>query len=241
MSSSVPTRGEQVCEGRAKKVFATSDETLMIQQFTDDAAAGDGDEGGTIRSKGVCNNRISSVCFEMLEKNGVSTHFVKLLSEREMLVRKLAVFPIEVIVRNVAAGGLCERLGLAEGTVLPFPVVEFYLKDDALHDPLLNRDHIKVLTSVTEGDVKVLGTQAKETNILLKEFFYSKGLTLVDFRLEFGRDSKKRIRLGDEISPDTCRLWDRGTHEKLDKDRFRRDPGKAEEAYQEVLKKVTAA
>ncbi|MFH1538754.1 MAG: phosphoribosylaminoimidazolesuccinocarboxamide synthase [bacterium] len=241
MSPSEPTKGEKVCEGKAKEVFATSDKTLMIQCFKDDATAGDGDKRGTIESKGVCNNKISSICFEMLEKNGVATHFVKMLNEREMLIHKLDIFPIEVVVRNIAAGSLSGRLGLEEGTVLPFPVVEFYLKNDALHDPMINRDHIRVLTSVTEGDVKVLSTQAKEVNVYLKEFFYSKNLVLVDFKLEFGRDSSKKTRLGDEISPDTCRLWDRDTHEKLDKDRFRRDLGKVEEAYREVLKRVSAA
>ena len=235
------TKGNQVYEGKAKKVYSTSDPAFLIQEFKDDATAFDGVKRGTIGSKGICNNRISAICFGMLERHEVPTHFVELLSEREMLIHNLKIFPIEIVVRNVAAGSLCSRLGLKEGLVLPFPIVEFYLKDDKLHDPLINHDHIKILTSVTEGEVKILDSLAKEINHLLKDFFYNCNLILVDFKLEFGCDVSGHIRLGDEISPDTCRLWDRDSHEKLDKDRFRRDLGGVEEAYQEVLRRVSAA
>jgi phosphoribosylaminoimidazole-succinocarboxamide synthase len=165
---------------------------------------------------------------------------MKMLSDRDMLVRKLSILPLEVVCRNIAAGSLAQRLGITEGEVLPFPVVEFYLKDDALHDPLVNQDHIKIVTSVTEGDVKILKIRALEINALLKKFFEEMNVLLVDFKLEFGRDSANEIRLGDEISPDTCRFWDKTTHEKLDKDRFRRDMGGIEDAYQEMLRSVTS-
>ncbi|MEW5945721.1 MAG: phosphoribosylaminoimidazolesuccinocarboxamide synthase [bacterium] len=241
MSTHGTAKGKLLYEGKAKKVYATSDDDRLIQEFKDDATAFDGEKKGTIRSKGVCNNRISSICFQFLERSGVPTHFIEMLGEREMLVRRLNIFPVEVVVRNIAAGSLSKRLGLPEGNALPFSIIEFYLKDDSLHDPLVNLDHIKVLTSVSEGEVKVLETRAKEINVLLKNFFYARNLVLVDFKLEFGKDARNEIRLGDEISPDTCRLWDRDTHEKLDKDRFRRDLGGVEEAYQEVLKRVSSA
>ena len=233
-------KNEMIYEGKAKRVYTTDEPDVFIQEFKDDATAGDGAKRGTIADKGIVNNKISSVCFEMLESNGVHTHFIKMLSDRDMAVRKLTIMPLEVVCRNIAAGSLAKRLGIAEGEILPFPVVEFYLKDDALHDPLVNQDHIKIATSVTEGEVKILRTLALEINELLKKFFEDKNVLLVDFKLEFGRDSEKQIRLGDEISPDTCRLWDKATHEKLDKDRFRRDMGGIEDAYQEMLRRVTA-
>ena len=230
---------ELIYEGKAKKVYTTDQEGVFIQEFKDDATAGDGAKKGTIGDKGICNNKISSVCFQMLEAEGVHTHFIEQLNERDMAVRRLKIMPLEVVCRNIAAGSLSKRLGLPEGEVLPFAVVEFYLKDDALHDPLINQDHIKIATDVTEGEVKVLQAKALEINTLLKKFFEDRDILIVDFKLEFGRDDNNEIRLGDEISPDTCRFWDKNTHEKLDKDRFRRDMGGIEDAYQEVLKRVT--
>ena len=235
------TKGELLYDGKAKKVYATSDTNYFIQEFKDDATAPDDIKKGAIRSKGICNNRISAICFNMLERREVPTLFVELLGEREMLVHKLEIFPIQIVVHNVAAGSLCSRLDLTEGVALPFPLVEFYLKDDKLRDSLINHDHIKILTSVTEGEVKVLGSRAKEINYRLKNFFYERNLILVEFKLEFGKDIFKQVRLGDEISPDTCLLWERDSYEKLDKDRFRRDLRGFEEAYQEVLKRVSAA
>lgn len=231
---------EMIYEGKAKRVYTTDEPNVFIQEFKDDATAGDGAKRGTIADKGIVNNKISTVCFEMLERNGVPTHFIKHLNDRDMLVHKLSILPLEVVCRNIAAGSLSKRLGIPEGEVLPFPVVEFYLKDDALHDPLVNQDHIKIVTSVTEGDVKILKIRALEINALLKKFFEEMNVLLVDFKLEFGRDSANEIRLGDEISPDTCRFWDKTTHEKLDKDRFRRDMGGIEDAYQEMLRRVTS-
>lgn len=233
-------KNEMIYEGKAKRVYTTDEPGVFIQEFKDDATAGDGAKRGTIADKGIVNNKISAVCFEMLERNGVPTHYIRTLSDRDMLVRKLTILPLEVVCRNIAAGSLSKRLGLPEGEVLPFPVVEFYLKDDALHDPLVNQDHIKIATTVTEGEVKILRTLALEINELLKKFFEDMNVLLVDFKLEFGSDAEKRIRLGDEISPDTCRFWDKATHEKLDKDRFRRDMGGIEDAYQEMLRRVTA-
>ncbi|MEW6202817.1 MAG: phosphoribosylaminoimidazolesuccinocarboxamide synthase [bacterium] len=241
MEKTEVTKGQLIYDGKAKKVYATSNPNYFIQEFKDDASVPDDIKTGAVRSKGICNNRISAICFNMLERRGVPTFFVELLGEREMVVRKLEIFPIDIVVRNVAAGSLCSRLDLTEGMALPFPVVEFHLKDDKLRDPLINHDHIKIITSVTEGEVKVLESRAKEINCHLKNFFYERNLILVEFKLEFGKDISKRVRLGDEISPDTCLLWDRDSYEKLDKDRFRRDLRGAEEAYQEVLKRVSAA
>ena len=230
---------ELIYEGKAKRIYTTDQDGQFIQEFTDDATAGDGPQKGAIPSKGVCNNKISSVCFEMLEKEGVATHFVKQLNDRDMLIRRLRILPLEVVCSNVAAGGMSKRLGLPEGEVLPLSVVEFHLKNDALNDPLINHDHIKVCTNVTEGQVKILQIRTLEINVLLKRFFDARDIVLVDFKLEFGLDGSDKILLGNEISPDTCRLWDKATHEKLDKDRFRRDLGGVESAYKEVLRRVT--
>lgn len=224
---------ELVYEGKSKRVYTTVTDGVYIQEFKD------GGDAGEIPGKGACNNKISAAAFSLLEKNGVKTHFLKLSGDGEMEVKRLKILPLEVVCRNIAAGSLSKRLGLPEGETLPFCVVEFYLKNDALHAPLVNRDHIKIITKVTEGEVSVLRAMSLEINSVLNSWFESKDLVLVDVKLEFGVDDAGKIRLGDEISPDTCRLWDKTTHEKLDKDRFRRDLGGAGEDYAEVLRRVS--
>ncbi len=228
---------EKLYEGKAKIVYATEDPSLVIQHFKDDATAFDGKKKGQIKDKGVSNARISAVLFELLEANGIKTHYKKLLSEAEMLTDKLEIILVEVIVRNVAAGSLAKRLGYEEGTPLKHTIVEYYYKNDALGDPILNRDHIQELDLATPEALTRLKEIALEINDVLKPFFEERNLDLVDFKLEFGYRGSE-IVLGDEISPDTCRFWDKETGERLDKDRFRRDLGKVEEAYQEVLKRV---
>lgn len=228
---------EKLYEGKAKIVYATEDPSLVIQHFKDDATAFDGKKKGQIKDKGVSNARISAVLFELLEANGIKTHYKKLLSEAEMLTDKLEIILVEVIVRNVAAGSLAKRIGYEEGTSLKHTIVEYYYKNDALGDPILNRDHIQELDLATPEALTRLKEIALEINDVLKPFFEERNLDLVDFKLEFGYRGSE-IVLGDEISPDTCRFWDKATGERLDKDRFRRDLGKVEEAYQEVLKRV---
>jgi len=228
---------EQIYEGKAKKVFKTDDPRLVIQDFKDDATAFDATKRGTILGKGIVNNRISSYLFQLLESKGIATHFVKALSEREMLVKLVRIVPIEVTIRNIVAGGMAKLLGLDEGRVLKQPVLEYHYKEDALHDPLINDYHILALELATEEELETIKRLSFAINDILKKFFEQKRLILVDFKLEFGRCDGK-IVLADEISPDTCRLWDASTREKLDKDRFRRDLGNVEEAYQEVLRRV---
>ena len=230
-------KGKLIYEGKAKKVYQTDDPDLLIQEFKDDATAFDATKRGTIRGKGVCNNKISARIFELLNSRGIPTHFVKLLSEREMLMKRLEIVPIEVTIRNVVAGGMAKMLGLEEGRKLKSPVLEYHYKDDALHDPLLNEYHIFALGLADEEEMQKICQYSFDINHILLEFFDKLGLKLVDFKLEFGRH-KDEILLGDEISPDTCRLWDKDTDKKLDKDRFRRDLGDIEQAYQEVLKRV---
>lgn len=227
----------QIYEGKAKKVFETSDPDLLIQYFKDDATAFNAQKRGTIVGKGVVNNKMSSILFSLLEKNGVPTHFVKQLSDREMLIKRLNIFPVEVVVRNIIAGSLAKRLGIEEGKGSLFPIVEFYYKNDALGDPMIIEDHIKALGLTTGEQIQTIKNYALKINDVLKRFFDERDIILVDFKLEFGLH-KGQILLGDEIAPDTCRLWDKKTMEKLDKDRFRRDLGKVEEAYQEVLRRV---
>jgi phosphoribosylaminoimidazole-succinocarboxamide synthase len=231
-------RKEQLYEGKAKQVWSTDDPELVIQYFKDDATAFNAQKRGTIASKGVLNNAISERLFALLEAAGVKTHFVERLSEREMLVRKLRIFPIEVVVRNVVAGSLAKRMGREEGEPLPSPVVELYYKDDALGDPMINESHALVFGLATRADLDALSTTSLRVNSILQPFFAERDLTLVDFKLEFGRTADGTILLGDEICPDTCRLWDVKTGERLDKDRFRRDLGRVEEAYQEVYRRV---
>lgn len=230
-------KGRLIYEGKAKKVYETDDRYLLIQEFKDDATAFDATKRGTIAGKGVVNNKISAKLFELLESKGVETHFVKLLSDREMLIKRLEIVPIEVTMRNVVAGGMAKLLGLEEGIILKEPVLEYHYKNDKLHDPLINNYHIISLGFATEGDLRIIRQRSFEINNILRDFFAKRQLDLVDFKLEFGRH-KDKILLGDEISPDTCRLWEHGTKKKLDKDRFRRDLGGIEEAYQEVLKRV---
>ena len=227
----------QLYEGKAKKVFLTDDADLVIQEFKDDATAFNNKKKGTIADKGVVNNAISCKLFTMLEEQGIRTHLVEKLSEREMLCRHLDIIKVEVVARNIAAGSLVKRYGFAEGTVLENPIIEFYLKDDDLDDPLMNESHAVALGVATFEELAVLKKRAEAINALLKQFFAERKLKLVDFKLEFGRH-KGEILLGDEISPDTCRFWDLETNEKMDKDRFRFDLGDVESAYSEVQRRV---
>ncbi len=225
-------------EGKAKKVYSTEDSDLLIQEFKDDATAFNAKKKGTISQKGIVNNKVSSVLFELLESKGVKTHFVKQISERDMLIKKLEIIPVEVTIRNVVAGGMAKLLGLEEGIELKEPVLEYHYKNDSLDDPLINEYHIKALDIATDKELDFIKKRSFEINQVLIGYFNSKGIRLVDFKLEFGRH-KGKVLLGDEISPDTCRFWDMDTNKKLDKDRFRRDLGDVEEAYEEILRRVT--
>ncbi len=231
-------QGDRLYEGKAKIVYATDDPDLFLIHFKDDATAFNGQKRGTIGDKGVLNARISAALFEYLAGHGVVNHFVALTGEREMLVRRLEIVPLEVVVRNVAAGSLAKRLGLAEGTRLDRTVVEFYYKRDDLGDPLVNEYHIRALDLATSEEVAELAAVSLRVNDLLRAYLKPRRLELIDFKLEFGRTRDGRILLGDEISPDTCRFWDTETGERLDKDRFRRDLGGVEEAYQEVWRRI---
>ena len=231
------TRGEQLYEGKAKKVFSTSDPDLVIVSYKDDATAGDGAKKGTIKGKGVINNQMTNVMFQMLEKEGVPTHFVEELSERETLVKKVEIVPLEVIVRNVAAGSFSKRMGVEEGKKLLCPILEFSYKNDALHDPFINDYYALALGLATKEEIDTIAEYAFKVNAFMVEFFKKLNIDLIDFKIEFGRFHGE-ILLADEISPDTCRFWDSTTHEKLDKDRFRRDMGGVEEAYQEIMKRL---
>lgn len=233
-------KGKMLYEGKAKQVFATDDPTLLIQRFKDDATAFDGTKKSTIAGKGVVNNRIASHMFDLLEKRGVPTHFVEQLDDREMLIRALEMVKVEVIMRNVAAGSICRRYGTEEGLVFDEPILELYFKSDPHHDPLMNTEHIIQFQLCTAETLVEMSGMARKINTIMREFFHSIGINLVDFKLEFGL-AGDRVLLGDEISPDTCRFWDLKTGEKLDKDRFRFDLGKVDEAYQEMLARVTSA
>lgn len=230
-------KGNQIYEGKAKIIYETDAPGLLIQYFKDDATAFNAAKKGTIAEKGIMNNKISSKIFEFLETEGIPTHFEKRLSDREMLVKKVNIVPIEVIVRNKAAGSLCRLLGLKEGRILASTVLEFCYKRDDLNDPLINESHIKALDLAEEKEIETIKKYTLRINELLTKFFANLNLELIDFKLEFGRFNGKII-LADEISPDTCRLWEMGTGKKLDKDRFRHDLGNIEEAYQEVLSRV---
>ena len=232
--------GEKLYEGKAKILYATDDAQQVIQYFKDDATAFNAQKRGTIGEKGVVNNKIAAHIFEMLEGLGIKTHFIKLLSDREMLVRKVTILPLEVTMRNIVAGGMAKLLGLEEGIRLKDPVFEYHYKRDDLGDPLITEYHIRALGIATDGDLAFIERQSFAINRILSAFFAERGLELVDFKLEFGKDQGGRILLADEISPDTCRLWEVGTGRKLDKDRFRRDLGDVESAYQEVLRRVLA-
>lgn len=229
---------EMMYEGKAKKVFKTNDEKMVVVHYKDDATAFNGEKKGQISHKGVFNNTITSIIFEMLEKHGVETHFVEKLNDRDQLCRKVEIVPLEVIVRNVAAGSMAKRLGLQEGTELKTTVFEICYKDDSLGDPMINDTHAVAIGAATFEELKTIYAMTDKINELLKEFFMKQNIRLIDFKLEFGRYDG-RILLADEISPDTCRLWDATTNEKLDKDRFRRDLGNVEEAYQEILNRIS--
>ena len=231
---------EQLYEGKAKKVFATDDPELLIVDYKDDATAFNGLKKGTISGKGVINNQMSNRLMALLESKGVPTHYVKELSQRETLVKRVQIVPLEVIVRNIAAGSFSKRYGVEEGVVLDQPTIEFSYKNDALGDPLLNTRHALALKLATEAEIASIEDYSFRTNEILKTFWASCGVTLVDFKLEFGRLPDGTIVLADEISPDTCRLWDSKTGEKLDKDRFRRDMGGVEDAYREIMKRLEA-
>jgi phosphoribosylaminoimidazole-succinocarboxamide synthase len=231
-------RREKLYEGKAKQVWSTDDPNLVIQYFKDDATAFNAQKRGTIAEKGVLNNAISEALFRELERHGIETHFRRRLSDREMLVERLEIVPVELVVRNVIAGSLAQRLGREEGGDLPSPIVELYYKNDALGDPMINQWHVTVMGMATSAELERMVEVALRSNDVLRAYLRERDLILVDFKLEFGRDARGKILLGDEICPDTCRLWDRPTRERLDKDRFRRDLGGVEQAYQEVYRRV---
>jgi phosphoribosylaminoimidazole-succinocarboxamide synthase len=227
-------------EGKAKQVYVTEDPDLVLMKYKDDATAFNGAKKGTINNKGLINNKIACMLFAMLEKEGVPTHLVEKPDDRTVLVRKLDMLPVEVVVRNVIAGSLAQRLGQEEGKELPSPILELYYKNDDLNDPMINDYHALVMGWLTREQLDTITEYALKINQVLRRFFDSINIILVDFKLEFGL-FKGQVQLGDEISPDTCRLWDKQSLEKLDKDRFRRDLGKEEEAYQEVVRRIEGA
>lgn len=229
---------EQLYEGKAKKVFATEDPEKVIVSYKDDATAFNGLKKGQIAGKGVINNVMSNHMFQMLEQQGVPTHFVEQLSERETVVKKVAIVPLEVIIRNISAGSFAKRYGVEEGIVFDAPTIEFSYKNDELGDPLLNSYHALALKLATAEEIETIKSMAFKINEVMKAYFDKLNVILVDFKLEFGKTADGTIVLADEISPDTCRLWDKDTKEKLDKDRFRRDLGGVEEAYQEIMRRL---
>ncbi|MDO4832314.1 MAG: phosphoribosylaminoimidazolesuccinocarboxamide synthase [Clostridia bacterium] len=229
---------EQLYEGKAKKVFATSDPELCIVSYKDDATAFNGLKKGTIVGKGVINNKMSNFLMQMLEKEGVPTHFVEQLSDRDTVVKKVSIVPLEVIIRNISAGSFAKHYGVEEGIVFDEPTIEISYKNDDLGDPLLNAYHAIALKLATREEIEQIKSMAFKVNEVLKAYMLTLGVRLVDFKLEFGKTSDGKIVLADEISPDTCRLWDKDTNEKLDKDRFRRDMGGVEDAYNEMMKRL---
>jgi phosphoribosylaminoimidazole-succinocarboxamide synthase len=231
------TAGTLIYEGKAKKIFTTGHPGQVLQYFKDDATAFNAQKRGTIVEKGIVNNKVSERLFRLLEQNGVPTHFVERKSDREMLTKKVTIVPVEVVVRNIVAGSLAKRLGLKEGEAIRPALVEWYYKNDALGDPLITDDHVRLMKLASPEQLAEIKRLALKVNSLLQPFFAERKMILVDFKLEFGVHDGKLI-LADEISPDTCRFWDEGTRESMDKDRFRKDLGKIEEAYQEVLKRV---
>lgn len=241
MAAAEPTKAELVFENDVKRIFSTSEKELAIQEFKDDEIEFDGERIPGFPRRGAVDNRISSICFAHLEKSGVSTHFQKELTDSEMLITRLNLLPVRVTARNVAAGNFAKRIDAAEGTVLPLPVYEYRVSGLARGAKHYNRNEVRVLESVTEGDVRVLDTKAKEINVILMRFFHARGMILADLTIEFGRDKGKQIRLAGGITPVTCRLWDRATHEKLDKDRFSGALGRDENSYREILKRVSIA
>ena len=233
-------KGEQLYEGKAKKVFATDDPELLLVSYKDDATAFNGLKKGTIAGKGVINNKMSNALMQYLEKKGIPTHYVEEINDRDTIVKKVQIVPLEVIIRNIAAGSFSKHYGVEEGTLLKAPTIEFSYKNDELGDPLINEYHALALGLATQEEIDTIKKYAFKVNEELKAFWKSCGVTLVDFKLEFGRLSDGTIVLADEISPDTCRLWDSETGMKLDKDRFRRDMGGVEDAYQEIMRRLQA-
>ncbi len=229
---------EQLYEGKAKKVFATNDPDMVIVDYKDDATAFNGEKKGSIAGKGVINNIMSNRLFKLLEQKGVPTHFVEELSDRETLVRKVTIVPLEVIIRNISAGSFSKRYGVEEGIEFDAPTIEFSYKNDSLGDPLINSYHALALKLATKEEIEQIKIMAFKVNEVMREYFDTLNVILVDFKLEFGKTSDGKIVLADEISPDTCRFWDKDTREKLDKDRFRRDLGGVEDAYKEIMKRV---
>ena len=229
---------EQLYEGKAKKVFTTDDPDVLIVDYKDDATAFNGEKKGTIVGKGVINNRMTNRVFQLLEEKGVPTHFIEELSDRETAVKKVEIVPLEVIVRNIAAGSFSKRLGVPEGSALLCPILEYCYKDDELGDPMVNDYHILAMGYATKEELDTIADYTFRINDFLKKFFAGLNVELVDFKIEFGRTPDGKIILADEISPDTCRFWDATTHEKLDKDRFRRDLGGVEDAYSEMMRRV---
>lgn len=229
----------QLYEGKAKKVYATEDENLCIVSYKDDATAFNGLKKGTIAQKGIVNNRMTNMMMQLLEKQGVPTHFVKELSDRDTVVKKVKIVPLEVIIRNVSAGSFAKRYGVEEGIPFDEPTIEFSYKNDDLGDPLINDYHALALKLATKEEIELIKKYAFKVNDVLKAYFLTLGVKLIDFKLEFGKTAEGKIVLADEISPDTCRFWDAKTNEKLDKDRFRRDMGGVEDAYKEIFKRVT--
>ncbi len=232
------TKLDQLYEGKAKKVYATDDPNLLLVDYKDDVTAFNGLKKGVITGKGGINNRVTNHLMKMLEAKGIPTHFVKELSSRETLVKKVTIIPLEVVVRNIAAGSLAKRIGVPEGMKLQKTVLEYCLKDDALEDPMVNEYHIAAMGWATEDEVRLIAQYSLKINDLLSTYLKDLNIELIDFKLEFGKTEDGTIVLADEISPDTCRFWDTATHEKLDKDRFRRDLGGVEDAYHEVMKRL---
>jgi phosphoribosylaminoimidazole-succinocarboxamide synthase len=232
------TKKEQIYEGKAKKVYATSDPDLVIVDYKDDATAFNGEKKGTITGKGVINNKLTNFLMQKLEKEGIPTHFIEEISDREAIVKKVTIIPLEVIVRNIAAGSFSKRFGVEEGKPLLSPTLEFSYKDDSLGDPMINTYHIKALGLATQEELQTLADLSFKVNNFLKDYLLKDNIILVDFKLEFGKTSQGEIVLADEISPDTCRFWDKDTKQKLDKDRFRRSLGGEVEAYEEISKRV---
>ncbi|MFZ7942618.1 MULTISPECIES: phosphoribosylaminoimidazolesuccinocarboxamide synthase [Bacillaceae] len=229
---------ELLYEGKAKRIYKTDEENVVLVQYKDSATAFNGEKKAEITGKGRLNNEITSLLFLKLKEKGIESHFIQKVSETEQLVKRVTIIPLEVVVRNVAAGSFSKRLGIEEGTPLSAPIVEFYLKDDALGDPLLTVDHILELKAATVEEITILREKALEVDAVLSSFFAELGINLIDFKLEFGKDEQGQILLADEISPDTCRLWDQQTNEKLDKDVFRRDLGSLTEAYESILTRL---
>ena len=232
---------EMLYEGKAKKVYATENPELYIVSYKDDATAFNGLKKGTIAGKGVINNRVTNYMMQMLEKNGVPTHFVEEISDSETVVKKVQIVPLEVIIRNISAGSFAKRFGVEEGIVFENPTIEYSYKNDDLGDPMINTAQALALKLATPAEIETIRTMSFKINDVMKAFFKEVGVDLVDFKLEFGRLTDGTIVLADEISPDTCRFWDSKTHEKLDKDRFRRDLGNVEDAYQEMMKRIFGA